>query len=380
MKKLNLMLILLILLFVCFGTGIFAIQAMGQGAGKSTNVTQNQTDEADLIVAARKVQIQEEVRKDIVAAGRDVIVSGEVMGYLIAAGRNITASAPIGNDLYAAGENINLNAPVADNAVIAGRNIYLQPGAVVQHDAMIAGRSIDVNGKIMQDLKLAAGEARLASEVGGSVDARVAKLVLLPGALVRGNLIVHSPQAPEISPQAQVLGRIEHIPTARERWWVDWLRQFVFSFLALSVLGIAAVLLSQPWTNRVTTMIAEKPGISLIAGVAGLILIPLIGVLFLITVIGIPLAFITLALYLIALLLSGVFASWLVGGWLLKRFNRPDASRWARIVVGALVVSFCASLPWIGGLVLLVVLVAGLGALLLERRDFLLRRAPQQSA
>jgi len=263
---------------------------------------------------------------------------------------------------------------------MAGKNVNLRPGAVVQHDAMIAGRTIEIQGKIVHDLKMAAREARMAAEVGGSVDARVEKLVLLPGALVHGNLIVHSPLAPEISPQAQVLGRLEHIPTARERWWEDWLSQWIFSFLALTVLGIAAISLSQLWTNRVATTFAAKPGRALIVGLLGLILIPLIALLLLITVIGLPLAFITLALYVIALLLSGVFASWLAGGWLLDRFNRPAASRWTRIVVGSLAVSFSVSLPWVGGLFWLAVLVSGLGALLLERRDFMLNQAHQQTA
>lgn len=289
--------------------------------------------------------------------------------------RNVTASAPIGNDLFAAGENINLNASVADNAILAGKNVNLRPGAVVEHDAMIAGETIDVRGKIVRDLKLVAKEVKLGAEVGGSVDARVAKLVLLPGAIVRGKLSVRSPEAQEISPQAQVLGQIEYIPIVRERWWEGRLSQLVFSFLALSVLGIAAVSLSSLWTSRVASIFAEKPGRSLIAGLAGLILIPLIAILLLITVIGFPLAFITFALYVIALLLSGVFASWLVGGWLLVRFGRPDASRWVRIVVGTLAVSFCVSLPWIGGLVWFAILISGLGALLLERRDFMLKHA-----
>jgi hypothetical protein len=377
MKKFNLILILSILVGVYFGARFFAAHATEQVAGKSITVTQNYDIDDDLILAGRNVEVQAEVKKDIIAAGKDVTVSGAVMGYLIAAGRTVTASAPVGNDLLAAGENVNLSAHVADNAILAGKHVNLQPGAVVQHDAMIAARRIDVSGKIMHDLKFAASEANLASEVGGSVDARVTKLVLLPGALVRGNLIVHSPEVPKISPQAQVLGRIEHFPTARERWWVNWLRQFVFSFLALSALGVAAVLLSQPWTNRVATMITEKPGRALIAGLIGLVLIPVIALLLLITVIGLPLAFITLALYMIALLMSGVFASWMVGGWLIKRYGRPDASRWARIVVGALAVSFCASLPWIGGLFWLAVLALGLGALLLERSYFTQKQAGQ---
>src|SRR5215510_843293 len=173
MKKLNSKLILSIRRFVSFGAGII--------------VTQNQAVEEDLIIAGRRVVIQAGVKKDVIAAGDEVTVSGEVMGYVIAAARNLTASAPIGNDLFAAGENISLSAPVADNAIMAGKNVNLRPGAVVQHDAMIAGRTIDIEGKIVHDLKMAAREARVAAEVGGSVDARVEKLVLLPGAIIHGN-------------------------------------------------------------------------------------------------------------------------------------------------------------------------------------------------
>jgi hypothetical protein len=346
----------------------YVARTAAQVTGRNVTVGQNQTIEDDLFLAGANVQVQGEAREDVIAAGREIVISGPVQGYLLAAGGEITVSGPVGNDLFAAGGKLRLNAPVADNAVLAGGEIHLQPNAAVQHDAMLAGGEVEVAGKIERDLKLAAGAARLAAEVGGSVRARVGKLTLAPTAVIRGNLTVYSPTPPEIAPQAQVLGRVEYIQTERESWAASWLKRWLFSFLALSVVGLAAVALAPLWTARVAALFTNKPGETLLTGLAGLILIPVAVVLLLITVIGIPLAFIVLALFVAALLLSGVFAAWFAGGWLLERLKRPQASRWARIIVGALAVSLLVALPLVGVLCGLFVLLAGLGALLRERR------------
>lgn len=239
---------------------------------------------------------------------------------------------------------------------------------MIHHDAVLAGGKVEVAGKIERDLKLAAGEVRLASEVGGSVQARTDKLIILPTAVIRGNLKVYSPAPPEIAPQAQILGRLEHIQIERENAAVSWCKRWGYSFLALALVGLVAISLSSLWANRVVTMFTNQPGVAFLSGLAGLILIPLVALLLLASVIGIPLAFIVLALYAVALLLSGVFAACFVGGWVLGQFNRPQASRWMRMVVGALAVSWLVSLPWLGALFGLCILLARWGALLLEQR------------
>jgi hypothetical protein len=92
-------------------------------------------------------------------------------------------------------------------------------------------------------------------------------------------------------------------------------------------------------------------------------------VLLLATVIGIPLAFIVLALFVIALMLSGVFVSWWVGGWLCEQFQQPQTVRWWRMLLGTFVVALLVALPVVGALFGLLIMLVGLGALLLERRE-----------
>ncbi len=81
--------------------------------------------------------------------------------------------------------------------------------------------------------------------------------------------------------------------------------------------------------------------------------------------IGIPLA---MVLYLAVLLLSTVMVAYRIGTWLFERLHRPQASSWARMALGVLIVSLILSIPFAGPLFAIAVLIAGTGALVLERR------------
>jgi hypothetical protein len=334
-------------------------------------VLQGSAADGDLVTAGRNVNVQPEIKGDLAAAGANVTIAGPVLGYLLVAGSNVNINGPVGNDLWAAGANVTVNAPVADNAMLAGRTVILQPQASVKRDASVAGSSVEVLGRVEHNLKLAAAEARLASEIGGSVEARVGRLKVMPGAVIHGDLKVYSPNPPEISPEAKVLGRVDYQQEAFEGRWspMNWLGRWAFMFLALLVLGAATIALSTLWAQRIAEKITRKPGISLLTGLLGLILVPLVCLVLVMTIIGIPLAVVIIALYAVALLLSGVFVSYLIGGWFFHRLKRPGVSPYVKLALGALAVALLASLPWIGWLFQLLILMVGLGALLLERRD-----------
>jgi hypothetical protein len=356
-----------------------AFRSTRYDGGGDVTVSPGSDVEGDLVVAGSNVNVQTDIKGDLAVAGSNVTVAGPIEGYVMAAGSNVNINNAVGNDLWAAGSNVYVNAPVADNARLAGGSVILQPQARVERDAYLAGNFVEVLGRVGRDLKVAAAEVRLASEVAGSVQARAGSLKALPGAVIRGDLIVYGPNPPEISPEAQVLGRVDfHRDAGGGRWsLMSWLWRWMFMFLALLILGAAAIALSERWTSRIAEKLARRPGVSLLAGIIGLILIPLICGLLAVTIIGIPLAIVLIALYGVALLLSGVFVSYLIGGWLLGRLRRPETSPYARFATGALVFAFFASLPWVGWLVQLLALMIGFGALILERRESW-RQAPAE--
>ena len=171
-----------------------------------------------------------------------------------------------------------------------------------------------------------------------------------------------------------MLGRVDyHAPSAgSSAGWggLGWLWQWLLGFAALLLLGAAAIAPSAWWwSTRVADTLRRRFAGSLLAGLVSVLVVPLLSALLAATVIGIPLAIVVFACYVGVLLLSGVFVSLRIGAWVMQRGGRPGASRYARLAVGALLLSLLAALPWIGWLAWLLVPLLGMGALLLERRD-----------
>jgi cytoskeletal protein CcmA (bactofilin family) len=290
---------------------------------------------------------------------------------VLAAGANVSVDAPVGNDLWAAGESVAVNAPVADNIMLAGNSVLVDRAAKIGGNARVVGNEVNINGPVSRDLYIAAAAARIASEVTGNVEVHADKLVIDPGAVIRGRLTVHSPNEPVVSPEAQVLGGTDHIRTesSRSPSFGSWVGNWLLRFLWLAVLGLILIWFSSVWTERVTDVLRRETGRSFLTGLAVLILAPIVCILLLVTVVGLPLGVILGAVSVVALMLSGVFVSYFVGEWLTTVLKRWETSHLAKVLLGALVVSFVIMVPWIGGLAKLVVVIFGLGAFLIERRD-----------
>ena len=353
--------------------------AQSEPVNESEKIAPAQQQTEDVFSAGQNVEIKSDQSiGDAAVAGANVKISGKISGYAMAAGASVTVDAPIGNDLWAAGANVTINAPIGDNATLAGNSVILAPEGGVGRDARIAASSIEIKSRINRNLSLAAANAGIFSEVGGNVTANVETFTLHPGAIVRGDLIVNSPNEPQISPQARVLGRVEYhrtesggAQTSAASGAGNWFGSWFLSFLWMTALGLIAVGFSSFWTNRVVEMLKKETWKSLLVGFVAALIVPLAFLILLVTIVGLPLAFLLGALSVIAFMLSGVFIAFLVGEWFLKQIKRPENSNWLKIVCGALIVTLVMSLPWIGVLAKLAVMFFGTGAFLLERRDLM---------
>jgi hypothetical protein len=273
----------------------------------------------------------------------------------------------VGNDLWAAGEIVDVSSSVSNNAMLAGRSVRLGSDALIGHDARLAGNTVTAEGRVERNLRINADTARLGGEVGGDVHAEARQVTVLPNAVINGDLVIRSSQRPSISPDARIVGetRFEQV---EQRGWLSWPRIWIASLLALLLLGFAAIALSSTWPARVAATMRIRPSGSVLTGLGVLVFTPMVAGVLAVTLIGIPLALVLVSLWLAVLVLSLVMVAYRVGGWLLERMNRPQASPWTRMAVGVLVVSLAISIPFAGWLLAIAILIAGTGALVLERR------------
>ncbi|MGD9562546.1 MAG: hypothetical protein AB7F88_10605 [Pyrinomonadaceae bacterium] len=357
-----------LLTLVAAGFWFCETDAEAQATGSDTVISDKVVD-GDWLAAGSNVQIQAEVKGDATVAGSIVKVTAPVGGYLLAAGSDVVVSGSVGNDLWAAGSNVTVGSAIGDNAMLAGATVTLQPTSLVAGDARIGAGRVRIQGPVGGDLMVSGRDVEIASEISGNVEANVGQLRVLPGSIIRGNLIVNGATPPEISPEAQVLGKVDFTSTDTGNSWLSWLSWWFFYFLVLLATGVVMLLISRVWAGRVATQINSKPLKTLLAGLIGLIVIPIIIVVLAITVIGLGVALVLLAIYFVFAILAAVYVAYTAGGWLLGLAKYPEASPWPRMIIGALVVSLLVSLPWVGWLIQLVVLILGFGAVMLERWD-----------
>jgi hypothetical protein len=349
-------------------TSLAGVSVISVGARQTSQRAAVLADAGDVMTAGERVRIQETVAGDVAAAGASVAIEAPVTGYVMSAGRTVTVDAPVGNDLWAAGETVEVNGEVTNNVRAAGRSVHLGTGAIVGGAASLAGNTVTTEGRIARDLRIGAATARIGGEVAGRVEVSAQRVSVMPDTIIRGDLVVRSPQPPEIAEAAQVLGQVRY-EELREEGWFAWPAFWAWSFLGLLVVGVAALAFSTPWAARVATTLRARPGMSLVTGALVLIVTPFVVAGLAVTLIGIPLAVVLVGLYVAVLVLSAVFVSYRVGSWLLDRAGRPGASRWVRMAAGAFVVSLGMSLPLVGWVLALLVLLVGTGALALERRS-----------
>jgi hypothetical protein len=252
----------------------------------------------------------------------------------------------------------------------------LRKGSVIAGYALLAGGKLDLEGRIEGDLRAAGGRIRLAGIVDGDVDLTGGKITLTPTARVGGKLVYRSRSEIEIPPGAVVEGGIERRRAEGFEpsiWTVVGLGIAVWITILLG-LGLIGLLLQGAVPELVSgaaLSLAVRPWPSLGLGFALLVAVPVASNILLFTIVGIPLAFLSYALF--AVLLAGalvVVAYW-VGLRLARNFawSYEGEGLFRRVLwtlVGILLLGLVGIVPLLGFLIVMVALSFGLGAVTLE--------------
>ncbi len=320
-------------------------------AGERVEVTRTTT--GDVIAAGGKVMLNADVAGDVLVAGGDVRLAGPVQQGVLAAGREVVIAETIGRNVRAAGATIRLlpDTRIGRNATLAGGELDLQ-GTVTGH-LLAAGRRIYINGTI-------GGDAQLTAE----------QIELGPDARIQGSLRYRSPNELKRAASAQVGGAVERLPgrgpgKSRDRFPLAGLLAWSLGLGALAAILLALV---PAISEEVSDTIRRRFGISLLVGFIALVCIPVALVIALITIIGIPVGLLALLVYPALLLLGYVAMGVALGDIALARVRAGRApSRSGRIiaaVLALLALGLITRIPFAGGLLGLVSMLAGMGALL----------------
>ncbi|MGH7845891.1 MAG: bactofilin family protein [Candidatus Binatia bacterium] len=349
-------------------------RARQRGSGSHATVSASQVIDGDYFAFGETVEISGTINGDLYASGGQVIIDGHVNGDVLVAGGRVNLSGTVSQDVRAAGGQVTIGGNVGRNLTVAGGNVEIASSAVVRGGVVAAGGSVDLAAAVGSAAKVAAGTLIIANRIAGDVEAAVGTLRITSRAEIGGNVSYWSGQEASVSEGARINGKIvRNVPPERPRFFpaafFAWLVFVSINFVCTLILGLLSARFLPRYHQSVIATLREKPWASLGIGFVAAVVLPVVCALLFATVLAIPIGLILLAAFFILLYWSRIYTIGRIGESILARL-RPASSRASAFVMGLFVYYILAIIPFIGWLVVPLVILFGLGAELIARKQF----------
>lgn len=340
-------------------------------------VKSDQTIDGNYFALAEQVEVAGTVNGDVIAAGGLVTISGSVAGDVIVAGGLVRIFGPVQGDIRVVAGEVRVDSIVGRNATIFAGTVELSKDAAIGEGLLIFAGTFDQRGTIAKNVRGAVGAANLNGKIGKDVWLKIVEpeqFIIHENAWIGGDLNYNSPTMAKILSGATLFGELNYQPFLKAS--TDWTSFFFTKFIwliSLILLGLIALWLIPKRVEKGIELLSDSFWQPLGWGLLLLFVTPVVILILAITIIGLPLALVLLALYLLSILAAIIIVSTCLGEWLLKKLMRRHlrgvSLRWS-MILGLLLFVILCSLPFIGWLLKVLLISAGLGAkLALDIKD-----------
>jgi hypothetical protein len=304
-----------------------------------------------------------------------VVLSSSAAALRAFSGANVYIDTPIDDDVFASGSVVNINAPVA-SATVAGGTVNVN--APIAGDLIVAGGQVTVNaligGKVMAaggNLNIGGNISKNALLIGGQVDIRtgtvIGKDAYVSGGTVNnagrvaGNLTVSASTFENTGSAGKV--EFHQIKTKQEEPEYPISPFGIVMTLGYLIAGLIFLRFFPALFSLIDQEIKTSTAVKTIAGFVMLIASMVLILLVFVTIIGIPTAVIMILLVAVAIMLSGIFVSFSLGRAIfdLLKFKAGDLMVF---LIGFLILNGLFYIPFAGGLIKLIAISLGFGAIL----------------
>jgi cytoskeletal protein CcmA (bactofilin family) len=359
----------MLLVFVVPGHAI-DVRKAGKG-NSSVFIAADETIDDSLVAFADSVDVRGIVTGDLITFARRINIQGAVQGNIIAFGQNVDITGRVDGDIMGFALNIRTGGAVGKNLWAFAQNITIDKGGNLGQNATVFGTNIDVNGSIGRDLTVFAAFLDVGGTVGRDLNLRGERMTVQAPAIIGRNLNawVRLEENVQIQPGATIQGAKN---IARQPENIRPNKYLTLGFYFKQVLRLAAAFLMGlllfwlvPGMNRAPLSdgrgLLTSAGIGFLAAVA----IPAAVIILAITLIGLPIALTAFLFWLLALYLAKIVVGRYIGGLLLGSAGNTMASTTLTLIVGLVIIIAAINLPFIGGILNILLTVIGLGALVI---------------
>lgn len=409
-RGLTFFLLATLLLLAAFG-GLYTAHAQGIRGGETVVIPADEVVDDDLYVAGQIITVDGVVKGDLIAMGQTIVINGVVEGDLMGMAQSIVISGEVQDDVrgMAAVVTVQPQARIGDDLIAMGYSLETQAGSEIGGNLLFAGSQALLAGAVDGDVTFTGNNLRLQGPIQGNAKAEVQGQsssapfmafmpnmpptpIVPPGLTVEGaeigGKLSYSAPAPVDLP-ANIDASYTPLPTSPEPTAPTVLDRALAGlrrFISIVLVGLLLLAVLRRPTETMLAYSKRSFGQALLWGailffvsfpifLALILAIGLIvAVLYLLTLGGLGTAVLFLGLILLAIYALGMyiavtwFAQALVSLWLGRIIIARISPAWEQrgawaLLLGAFILAILLALPYVGGLIGLLVAFIGLGAL-----------------
>jgi len=344
---------------------------------QSVEVGEAEVLDDSLVASGETVDVNGSVRGDVVAFAERVVIRGEVQGNVFTAAEEVLVTGRIDGSLHMACRLCSLAGEVTHSVYGAGEQVDISETGRVGRDATLFGETLRVDGRAGRDLFVAGSWLDIRGEIGRSATSRTQRVRVFDAARIGGDLAmaVGRGGSADVDPGARIGGEVtetemDHEMERERNRWVDggfYMRVFVFIVSAFLVGMLMRALAPGIYLGSLATSGEFLRCLGF--GFVALIVTPIALLLCAITVVGIPIAVLGTFVYLTVLFVSVVVVAALVGSSITGSAPESTHGFGLALLLGLVVVVAGMNVPWIGGLLRLLVGLTGMGLVITTLYD-----------
>lgn len=324
------------------------------------------------------VTISGTVNGDVYAAGGRVLVEGIINGDLLAAGGDINVRGTVSNDVRVVGGQITISGEVGGNLTsVGGGAVNINDSAKISGSLVAGSGALSLFSPIGKGATLGVGDAIIGSTINGNVKAGVGQLTLSPNSQINGNLTYWSDVKAQIQEGAQIEGETIHNlpPLETKKEGLDIAGKLkginlalkLISLVSAFIIGLLLIKLFPRHTQNTADSIVTRPLPNLGMGLLAIILTPILFIILAITIVGIPIAIILLITLFVTIYFSKIYVALAFGQKALNSLGQKAKSVWA-LLLGLIIYGVITLIPVIGQIIIILTVLAGTGAILIEKK------------
>lgn len=352
---------------------IFVFMLFGLGANKAyakvitekegdVTIAKGEIINDDLFIGAKSVTLDGTVNGDVFIGAQSIKIGGTVNGNVHAGAKTIDMSGVVRGNMYGGAQNILVTgAKIGGSLLLGGASITIDKDANVGGSILAGAESLMIDADITRNVFAGTGNLNIGSDTRIGKDLYYAtgesKATISPEAMIAGATHVSEMKTPEnvnVDTTAMKKNALKVMAATK-------IGMSVLMFLGALLVGFVYMKLAEKQFAQTAGIVSQSFWKSLGIGfLIAMAFIPAIIILCM-TFIGLPLAGLTVLLFLLYSCLAGIVVSRALGTALFKANKKMPV--FGAFALGLLLIKVVEMIPFIGFMTTLAVFWSGLGAL-----------------